>query len=141
MGSVPVHYIDLRTFGYATEDRRRVVAALRQLLPDDHPVESHESTGHYGDPIMVYSARVEQTAGIRTVLNTLADILAEIEPELDDRVTENTELFIQIDKQAAYNGTIVLGDGITVRIKLEAYPAKRAIALEKAHTLVSTFHD
>ena len=35
MATVPLHYVDLRTFCYATEDDQRVETALRTFLPED----------------------------------------------------------------------------------------------------------
>ncbi len=143
MGSVPLHYLDLRTFCYATEDQTRVEEALRTLLPEEHPIERQESEGHYGDQILILSTRVDTADGMRTVLRQLAagDVLRAIAPELSDRVTDNCELFVQLDKQAAAQGTIALGDGITLRGKIEAYPADPDAAVDNAAELISTFTD
>ena len=134
MASVPFHYVDLRAFSYATEDDRRVEHALRTLLPEDVELDRAETTGHLGDPILVLSARVERADEVRHVLSRLAaaEDFARIETELDDRVTDNCELFVRLDKQAALGGEVRLGDGITLRAKVEAYPAKREHAVENA---------
>ncbi len=134
MASIPVHYVDLRAFSYATEDDRRVERALRTFLPDDVELERTTSTGHLGDPILVLSARVERADEVRHVLGRLAEAedFDRIEAELDDRVTDNCELFVRLDKQAALSGEVRLGDGITLRAKVEAYPAKRETAVENA---------
>jgi RNA binding exosome subunit len=141
VASVPFHYVDLRTFSYATEDDRRVERALRALLPEDAAVERAETTGHYGDPIVVLSARVERADEVRHVLSRLAEAPAfdRVEAELDDRVTENCELFLRLDKQAAFRGEVRLGDGLTVRAKVEAYPAKREAAVENARDALDEF--
>jgi hypothetical protein len=134
MPRVPFHYVDLRTFCYETEDEKRVEEALRTFLPDEFEVERVESTGHHGDRILVLSARVENADDVRYVLAKLA-ALPDFEgllDELDDRVTENTELFLRLDKQAAFRGATRRGEGITVRAKVEAYPAKREAAVENA---------
>jgi len=134
MSSVPFHYVDLRTFCYETEDEKRVEAALRHFLPEEFEVQRVESTGHHGDRIVVFSARVEKADDIRTVLSTLregADI-ERLREELADRVTENCEFFAHLDKQAAYRGETRLGDGLSLRAKVEAYPAKREAAVENA---------
>ncbi|MFC4541998.1 RNA-binding protein [Halosolutus amylolyticus] len=149
MPQIPLHYVDLRTFCYATEDEKRVEEALRTFLPDsdedDEPfeIERAESEGHYGDRILVLSARVENADDVRHVLSRLAD-LEEFErliDELDDRVTENTELFLRLDKQAAFEGTVRLGDGITFRAKVEAYPAKKEQAVENAEEVLERLRD
>lgn len=141
MPRIPLHYVDLRTFCYATEDERRVESAFSTLLPEGFEIDRVESEGHYGDRILVLSARVENAAGIRTVLERLAAIESEagdrLVDELDDRVTENTELFFRVDKQAAFRGEIALGEGITVRAKVEAYPASKEAAVENAREVLT----
>ncbi|WP_135534422.1 MULTISPECIES: RNA-binding protein [Halostella] len=132
MSNVPFHYVDLRTFCYATEDEKRVEEALRTFLPEEFPVERAESEGHHGDRIIVLSARIENADDIRHALDRIME-LSEIETvvdELDERVTENTELFMHLDKQAAFGGDAALGEGITFRAKVEAYPAKKEAAVE-----------
>lgn len=132
MASVPFHYVDLRAFCYATEDEKRVEDALRTYLPEEFPIERAETEGYHGDRILVLSARVETADDVRHVLSRLrgsAD-LERVEAELDDRVTENCELFLTLDKQAAFHGDVSLGEGITLRAKVEAYPAKKAAAIE-----------
>ena len=143
MPQIPLHYVDLRTFCYATEDEKRVEEALRTFLPEDYEIDRAESEGHYGDRILVLSARVENADDVRHVLSRLAG-LAEFDrliEELDDRVTENTELFLTLDKQAAFNDGVQLGDGITFRAKVEAYPAKKEKAVENAEEVLERLHD
>jgi hypothetical protein len=141
MSDVPFHYVDLRAFCYDTEDEQRVERALRHFLPDDESIEIEraESRGHHGDRIVVLSVRVERADQIRHVFSQLrdgADIDA-IRDELADRVTDNCEFFVHLDKQAAYQGDARLGEGITFRGKVEAYPAKRETALENARDVLA----
>jgi len=141
MGSIPLHYVDLRVFCYVTEDERRVEEALRTFLPEDFPVEREESEGHYGDRIVVLSARVENASDVRTVLDRVGAIdgVEAIRAELDERVTEDCEFFLQFDKGAAYRGEVRLGDGITFRAKVEAYPANKEAAVENARTILQSY--
>ncbi|MFC6767415.1 RNA-binding protein [Natrinema soli] len=148
MPQIPLHYVDLRTFCYATEDEKRVEEALRTFLPDDgddepFEIERAESEGHYGDRILVLSARVEKADDVRHVLSRLADLESfdELIDELDDRVTENTELFLRLDKQAAFAGDVRLGQGITFRGKVEAYPAKKEQAVENAEDVLERLRE
>ncbi|NUC71941.1 RNA-binding protein [Haloterrigena sp. SYSU A558-1] len=147
MPQIPLHYVDLRTFCYATEDEKRVEEALRTFLPDgdDEPfeIERVESEGHYGDRILVLSARVEKADDVRHVLSRLADLESfdDVIDELDERVTENTELFLRLDKQAAFQGDVRLGDGITFRGKVEAYPAKKEKAVENARDVLERLRE
>ncbi|PSQ08006.1 hypothetical protein BRC97_01075 [Halobacteriales archaeon QS_6_71_20] len=134
MGSVPFHYVDLRAFCYATEDERRVADALRRFLPEAVELERVVNTGHHGDRIVVLSARVERADEVRHVLSTLSE-LAEwdrVLAEIDERVDDDNSLFLRLDKQAAFGGSVELGRGITLRAKVEAYPAKHEKAVANA---------
>jgi RNA binding exosome subunit len=134
MAAVPLHYVDLRTFCYATEDDERVEAALRTFLPEDVDLDRAVSEGHHGDRILVFSARVERADEMRYVLDRLAELddLAAVVEELQDRVDDNCAFYLTLDKQAAFRGEIERGDGITFRSKVEAYPAKKPSAVENA---------
>ncbi len=138
MPKIPLHYVDLRTFCYATEGEKRVEQALRLFLPEEFEIDRTVSEAHYGDRILVLSARVEAADDIRDVLSTVASLpdIETLYDELDDRVTENTELFLRFDKQAAFNGEVRLGDGITFRAKVEAYPATKEAAVENARSVL-----
>jgi len=139
MSEVPFHYVDLRVFCYDTEAESRVEDALRHFLPEDFEVERSESEGHLGDRIVVLSARVERADGMRHVLGQLRDgaDIERIRGQLDQRVDENCSLFVHLDKQAAYLGDAQLGDGISLRAKVEAYPAKKDAAVENARDALS----
>jgi len=143
MAGVPFHYVDLRAFAYATEDDRRVEDALRHFLPEDAEIERQTTEGHVGDRILVLSARLENAADVRHVLSVLAvaDEFETVESELEERVTENCELFVRLDKQAAFGGETRLGEGITLRAKVEAYPAKKAAAVENAREALAAYRD
>ncbi|UPV74262.1 RNA-binding protein [Halorussus limi] len=140
MAEVPFHYIDLRAFCYATEDDKRVEQALRTYLPDEFEIQRAKSEGHHGDRILVLSARVENADEMRHVLSKVAELPddAGLLDELDERVDENCSLFLRLDKQAAYRGEAELGEGITFRAKVEAYPAKKEAAVENAHETLAS---
>ena len=138
MPRVPFHYIDLRTFCYATEDEKRVEDALRHFLPEEFELDRVTNTGHHGDRIVVLSARVENADGMRVVLDRLAELdsIDRVLEELDDRVDDNCSFFLRLDKQAAFNGLVRLGEGITLRAKVEAYPAKHEKAVANAREAI-----
>ncbi len=143
MAGVPLHYIDLRAFCYATEDDQRVERALRTLLPEEFPVERAESEGYHGDRILVFSARIENADDVRHVLSALAQLsdgeFRRLREETDQRVTEDCELYVYLDKQAAYQGTVRLGEGLTLRAKVEAYPAKKDSAVANVRDLLEEY--
>lgn len=134
MSSVPFHYVDLRAFCYATEDEKRVTQALRAFLPEEAGIDRQTTTGHHGDRIGVLSVRLENADDVRHVLSRLVELpdYDEFLDELDARVAEDCSLYLTLDKQAAFRGDVRRGDGITLRTKVEAYPAKREAAVENA---------
>lgn len=134
MASVPFHYIDLRTFCYATEDEKRVEQAIRRYLPEEYELERVENTGHHGDRIIIFSARVDKADDVRHVLRQLSELedIETVMAELDQRVDDNCSFFLRLDKQQAFKGEVAQGPGITLRAKVEAYPAKKEAAVENA---------
>jgi RNA binding exosome subunit len=146
VSGVPFHYVDLRAFCYATEDENRVTDALGGFLPDREddprdPVELERTVteGHNGDRILVLSARLERADEVRHALSKLAEA-ADFErllSELETRVDENCAFYVQLDKQAALSGDVRLGEGLTLRGKVEAYPAERETAVENARQALS----
>jgi RNA binding exosome subunit len=143
MSNVPFHYVDLRTFCYATEDEKRVEQALRTYLPADHEIDRQMTEGHHGDRIAVLSARLENADDVRHVLARLVDLpdYDAVLDELDDRVAEDCSLYLTLDKQAAFRGDVRRGDGITLRGKVEAYPAERESAVENAREAFEATRD
>jgi RNA binding exosome subunit len=140
MAEVPFHYIDLRTFCYATEDDKRVEQALRTYLSEEFEIERAKSEGHHGDRILVLSTRVENADEMRHVLSKVAELpdAETLLDELDERVDDNCSLFLRLDKQAAYRGAAELGEGITFRAKVEAYPAEKETAVENAREALAS---
>lgn len=134
MASVPFHYIDLRAFCYATEDEKRVEAALRTFLPEEYELDRAVNEGHHGDHIIVLSTRVDNADDLRHVLGRLSDLpdIDGVVAELDERVDENCSLFVRLDKQAAFRGDVERGPGVTLRAKVEAYPASKEAAVDNA---------
>jgi hypothetical protein len=157
MPSVPVHYVDLRAFCYATEDEKRVEQALRTFVPgpaapDDADGDGTEefveldrevTEGFHGDRILVLSVRLERADQVRHALAALAaaEAFDRLLAELDDRVDDNTAFFVTLDKQAAFRGDVRLGEGITFRAKVEAYPARREKAVANARETLESLRE
>jgi len=139
MSAVPFHYVDLRAFCYETEDEKRVEAALRTFLPEDTDLERETTEGHNGDRILVLSVRLERADDVRHVLSRLTDLgeFDRLFAELADRIDDNCAFYLGLDKQAAYRGEVAFGEGIMLRGKVEAYPAKRSRAIETAEEALS----
>lgn len=140
MASVPFHYLDFRTFCYETEDEPLVTSALKTFLPEETDLDRTITEGHHGDRIIVLSARIEGADDQRHVLDVMLNTsdVGAIRSTLPERVDEDCSFFIRFDKQAAVHGEAVLGTGIQVRGKVEAYPAKRTSAIDNLREYFSS---
>ena len=136
MSTWPVHYLDIRAFAYATEIDARVREAVQTVIDDAGPVEAVDSSGHGGAPITLLQARIQRTRAIDTVITGLEGVVGLSPDALRDRITADGELYLSVDKQAAYEGAIEDGDGIIIRSKLEAYPATRENTVAAAEPLI-----
>jgi RNA binding exosome subunit len=133
------HYVDLRAFCYETEDEEVVEDALRYYLPEEYPVETETTEGHHGDEIVVLSARVDNADDVRYVMERVLEAgeRDRIIEEIEERVDDDCSFHLRLDKQEAYEEDSALGDGIHLRAKVEAYPAKREKAVEAARRSLS----
>jgi RNA binding exosome subunit len=136
---VEFHYTDLRGFCYATEDEERVERAIRHYLPEEYPVERDTSEGHHGDEIVVLSARVDNADDVRHVMEKVLEAgeRDRIIDEIEERVDDDCSFHLRLDKQEAYSGISALGEGLHLRAKVEAYPAKREKAVEAVRRSLS----
>lgn len=134
----PFRGATIRAFVHATEDERRVMAALGAVLPDWAQVQREELSGYHGNPIISLKAEVRRPAQLRELWRRAVKKLREGELEklrrtIDDRVDETCHFYLRFDKQAAYAGELLLtsgGDAIHVKLKVAAYPARRKAAIK-----------
>lgn len=95
-----------------------------------------KTEGHHGNPIVVLEAAIEDMEGIDEFFSRLgADDINELLRSLNSRIDLGCNLFIRIDKQAAFKGHIAIGDNddvILVRVHVRSFPSKREIATSSA---------
>lgn len=133
---------NLRTFCHATEDPTKVEQALEFLLPAGTPSKSH-TTGHHGNPILVYEIRTDKKSEAREFWRRMMESTGgkHILANLDSMVDEDCVLHARLDKQKAYLGEIEMvkhEDVIAVASKIESYPKKREIAVKNAREFFSS---
>lgn len=141
-----IHYITLRVTAHATEDRDRVISALKFLLPDvirnspdiDEQINCLVVDGHYGNPMVLYSLDFRRKAETSAFMDRLVSELSkshrdELIRQLDERLDDQLMLHLRFSKQEAYSGKLVMessSDAIAVKIKIATYPKDRNKALE-----------
>ena len=126
------HWIRLRAFVYATEDREKVIQAMNNLV-EGEPKISH-AEGAYGDPIEILEISGKRDRIAKDIISKMPDAERKALLEtLESRTDDDSIFHFRIDKQEAYLGNIRLGSGgdvIGVEMKMESYPSSRERAVE-----------
>ena len=120
--------LSFRTFIHATEDEDKVGQALF-FVSEKKEFERTRSTGYHGNAITVVETKVTDQKTIRTFFERLdrTDIKKLLDT-LDNRLDEESFLFLRLDKQEAFLGRLVISDGedvISVRAKVRSFPQTR----------------
>lgn len=107
---VPVTHINIRVFVHATEDEEKVLSAVHNTLPpqisENITFKKSNLTGHHGNPIVLFEAKIKEKEHIEAFLKKLASGLNSLDKEVLGReIEQHIEkgcLYIRLDKQSAY---------------------------------------
>lgn len=126
---MPITYIDIRFFAHATEDPNKITEAVQRVLPIDYlsdiTFRKRNLRGHYGNPIILFEARIRDKKIIKAFIENLSVHLNKFDKETlrreIDRHFEEGSLYVRLDKQAALQGKLQLctADPIRVRLRLK----------------------
>ncbi|OYT28386.1 MAG: exosome protein [Thermofilum sp. ex4484_79] len=129
-------FMVIESYCHATEDEKRVLHAMLNILPDDvkQDVRVEESLleGHYGNPIKILRITLY---GDDMVIGILKGIISSIETSevkylldtMDLRLDKNLNLYLRIDKNEAYIGKIKINEHGDDIIKIRFSLSKRKI--------------
>ena len=140
MASLPIHWIEARTYCHATEDELRVEDALAFVSPEGQ-ANREVLEGHFGQTLVRLTRRIGERKAVRRLWErwSEAGLAKAIGSDVDARVDEDGVIHFRIDKQAAFEARLVLArdaDAIDVRLKLIAYPARAEEARRIARSIV-----
>ncbi|MFO7991081.1 MAG: RNA-binding domain-containing protein [Thermoplasmata archaeon] len=134
------HYIEFLTYCHATEKPSKVIEAVENISGEGIELDERESHGHYGNPILIFTGKLERNREMKEVFKRFSkDDLEEILTTLEKRVDEQCNFFVRVDKGKAYEEAIVPSTGnytIRLRARIESYPAKREKALKIAEDYI-----
>ena len=141
MSSKPIHSISLRTICAATESEEKVKSALSQFTLDNE-IETINTEGHFGNKITILSSTIrgrDCSRFIELLRSRLSGSdLERLKAETCERIDDDCNYHLRLDKQAAYMGIVKLAatsDIIDARLKIKAYPAARDKAIAIADTI------
>lgn len=135
---VPVTHIDVRVFAHATEDEEKVLTALRNTLPqqtsESMVFKRTSLTGHHGNPIILFEAKIKDKNHIRAFFENLASKLGNLDKEiLSGEIEQHIDkgcLYIRLDKQSAYLNEIRLSTMDPIHFRIHFKKAKLEEILE-----------
>ncbi|WP_292319264.1 RNA-binding domain-containing protein [Caldisphaera sp.] len=131
--------VDIRVFVHATEDKEKIMAALKNIIKSDFNIIEEHYEGYYGNLIIVISCTIENEKA-EEILNTILDNLSR--PDKDnilktfyDRIGKGNTFHIRLNKQKAYLGEYTISDADDV-IKL-VFKFDSKSSLEKLKELIA----
>lgn len=122
----PIAYVEIRVFSHATEDPEKVQTAVKNTLPESLANElkltQTNVTGHHGNPIISLETKLNDKAALPFLLEKLATALSPLDKEhlcteLDQHI-ERHNLYLRLDKQNAFLGTIKLASRDPIHFKI-----------------------
>ena len=121
----PVKSVELTALIHATEDQAKVRKAMLNIVPADVEPPAFEAmslSGYFNDPItalrMSLKNRRPSTDLIVGVFKRLSSLdQTALLDELPQRIDENKNLYIRLDKQRAYKGQVSLSAHDSIRLK------------------------
>jgi RNA binding exosome subunit len=122
----PIGYIDIRVFAHATEDLEKVLTAVRSTLPkeltENTAFQKTSLTGHHGNPIILFHAKVTDKQALPMVLEKIGSNLNTLDKEtLNSEMKmhlEKRNLYLRFDKQSAYTGELKFASNDPIHFKI-----------------------
>jgi RNA binding exosome subunit len=138
--------VDVRTFAHATEDNDKVLKALQNILPSElvETIVFRKTgvSGHHGNPIVLFEARVKDKKAAGAVFAKVCAGLGILEKELlsreIDQHLEKGNLYLRLDKQSAFLGEFKLGqeDSIHLRVHFKRHMPEEVMAIMRGFGLI-----
>jgi len=118
--------MDIRVFAHATEDPQKVQTAVRNLLPDELAqtilFETTNLTGHHGNPITLFTAKLTDKKLLPKALEKIGGCLNSLDKEqlcTDWKLhVEKCNLYLRFDKQSAFSGAFKFTQIDPIHVKI-----------------------
>lgn len=125
MELVSVRSVKISTLLHATEDRGKVLKAMRELYSGKVWKEflGAKAKGHYGNEIVTLRTTITSRLEADMVFTELWRRLGEPEREsillrLGDYIDQSGTLFLRIDKEECFQGRVRIGIMDTIRVEV-----------------------
>lgn len=120
-----IRQAEISVFIHATEDRAKVLKAVRNLFPRDAELPNYNETvldGYFGDPIDTLYFQVKNRRPATELFDYVIQNLSSLDyiallDELPQRIDETKNLYLRFDKQKAFLEKFVLERHDAIRVK------------------------
>jgi RNA binding exosome subunit len=121
-----VRQIEISVFVHATEDRSKVVKAVRNLFPRDSELPNYSETklkGFFGDPIILIRFMIKKRKLATKILaQSIQDLTSTdyftLLDELLKRFDDTKNIYLRFDKQKAFSGKLLLNQRDAIKLKV-----------------------
>ncbi len=136
---MPISSIELRVYVHATEDRDKVLQAVKNIIPADlwehAEIEEETYEGHYGNPITVITVRIRGSKASEALQSILSRLgkgdRAVLSTSLEDRVDKEGTLYFRLSKQDAFLGRLIVYEADDVVRIAVSFSGRRRDAIEE----------
>jgi RNA binding exosome subunit len=124
--SLPISYVDISLFAHATENEDKALDAVRHILPQTQVnniiFKKSSLSGHHGNPITLFESKIKNKDIVKAVVENLALNLKALDKEtLLNKIglhVEKGNLYIRLDKQAAFENEFQVTSADPIRVRL-----------------------
>ncbi|MGA2971642.1 MAG: RNA-binding domain-containing protein [Candidatus Bathyarchaeia archaeon] len=123
-----VQSVEISAIAHATDDLEKVQAALTTILPESlrgrQLFTRRYLEGHYRNPITTFEAKLTKPAEVEEFTTSFFRQLSKseklrIERDLALHSDPEGNLYVRLDKQRAFRGTVELGGEDPIRVRLK----------------------
>ncbi|KON28012.1 hypothetical protein AC481_03075 [miscellaneous Crenarchaeota group archaeon SMTZ-80] len=134
MEEVRVTKIITSCFINATEREEKVTDALMNLFPEELKekikIKKTNLEGHYGNPITILDAEIDDKKLIDLFIKHLSGLLGatekkELTREFENHLDDKSNFYIRLDKQIAYMKKFCFQQQDPIKIKIKLKKSKR----------------
>lgn len=119
----PIQSVEVTYLVHATEDEKKVEEAVSQVLAVKSQPVTERLEGHFGNEILSVRLHLtgdEAARALESLVERLPkDLKARFLENIGAFVDEHSALFLRFDKQKLVSGTLALGSGDSVRLKVK----------------------
>ena len=126
------HRLRVQVFCYATEDEDLIYDTLAELTGTEG-LEVEVCSGEHGNRMVIMQDELKGRKVAELFSRLPAELVDELIGKAEERVDDDCNFHMRIDKQEAVQGRYVLahhGDVISLTGKLVSHPARKSIAVD-----------